>query len=161
MQFVLTAHFEPFCHRSGIVFGFRKVAVVLDIDCDNGARARHRLGYPVPASLRDATITGDGLSHQLHWEIERYDDPDGILEGEYSTDNDPLVTIEDYDNGTALTSRIEANIFDRTTCSALDISANKQALIEQIFWNELPQAEARNGWIVLSREESVIARYEK
>lgn len=164
MQFVLTAHFEPFCHRSGIVFGFRKVAVSLDIDCSNGARAGYRLGHPTPATLRDATISGDGMSRQLCWEIERQGDSDGILNGEYSSGDHPLVTIEDYDNGTALTSRIEANIFDRTTCSAraeLEISVNKQALIEQIFWKELPEVEARSGWIVLSREESVIARYEK
>jgi hypothetical protein len=163
MQLFLTAYFEPFHHRSGIAFGFRKVAVTIDIDCANGARAVNRLGYPEGAAVRDATITGDGMSRQLRWEVERRYDPDGMLRGEYSSD-DPLVTIEDYDDGTAVTSRIEANIFDRTSCSAeseLDISANKQALIEQIFWKELPEAEARNGWVVLSREESVVARYER
>jgi hypothetical protein len=163
MQLFLTANFEPFHHRSGLAFGFRKVAITMDIECGNGARAVDRLGYPDSAVVRDATVTGDGMSRQLCWAIERRDDPYGMLHGEYSSE-DPLVTIENYDDGTGVTSRLEANIFDRKTCCAegeLDISANKQALIEQIFWKELPEAEARNGWVVLSREESVIARYER
>lgn len=164
MQFFLTAHFEPFYHRSGIVFGFRKAAVTLDIACANGAKAQRRLGYPASAAMGNAVLVGDGMSHRLRWSVERQGDASKILQGEYSTGDEALVTVEDYDEGTALTSRIEVNIYDRETYSAdaaPEISANKQALIEQIFWKELAEAEARNGWIILSLQETVIARYER
>lgn len=163
MQFFLTANFEPFCHRSGIVFGFRKAAVVLDIPSPNGARATRRLGHPRQVVLGDATLAGDGMSRQLRWQLERAGGPTDILKGEYRTGDEPLVAIECHEDGTAVVTRVEVNIFDRATYAAesLDISANKQALIEQIFCKELPEAETRNGWVTLSRHETVIARYER
>jgi len=164
LQLFLTAHFEPFYHRSGIIFGFRKAAVILDIACSNGARATRRLGHPDSAMLGDATLLGDGMERALRWQVERQGDASEILQGEYATGDEPLIAVGDYENGTALTSRIEVNLYDRATFAAegeIDISANKQALIEQIFSTELPEAESRRGWIVMSRQEIVIARYER
>lgn len=163
MQFFLTAKFEPFYHRSGIVFGFRKAAVVLDIECTSGAYATRRLGHPQPVLIGDATITGDSMSHRLHWQLERTDQGSSILAGEYRTCDAPLFAIAAHDGGTVIATRLEVNIFDRATYVAdgpSEISANKQALIEQIFWKELPSAEARNGWITLSQQATVVARYE-
>ena len=164
MQFFLTAYFEPFYHHSGIAFGFRKAAITVDIECSNGAKAKRRFAYPAHAMVRDAVLKGDGMSRQLGWTIERQGEASDILKGEYSTGDDPLVTVEDYGDGTALTSRVEVNIYDRATYYAdasPEVAANKQALIEQIFCKELPEAEARNGWIILSCQETVIARYER
>lgn len=162
MQLFLTAHFEPFHHRSGLMFGFRKAAITLDIAGEEGGKATQRLGHPDGVTLGDAILQGEGMSHQLRWSLDRSDSDADILSGEYATCEEPLVKVADYGDGTALTSRLEVNIYDRTTCSAVgepDIAANKQALIEQIFSSELPDAEARHGWIVLSRHELVIARY--
>lgn len=164
IPFFLTSQFEPFYHHSGIRFGFRKVKIALDIRCENGARASHRLGHPTPARIRDALISGEGMIHQLQWSIEKQGESEAILHGEYATTEEPLVTISNYIDGTSITTRIEVNIFDRTTCTAdshHDLSPNKSAVIEQIFSRLLPDAQDRNGWITLSEQECVIARYEQ
>lgn len=164
MQFFLTANFEPFYHRSGIIFGFRKAAVILDIPRADEAKATRRLGHPKEVVLGDATLAGDSMSRQLRWQLERSGGPTDILRGEYRTGDEPLVAIECHDDGTAIVTRIEVNIFDRATYTAegpLDVSANKQALIEQIFCKELPEVEARNGWVTLSHQETIIARFER
>jgi len=164
IPFFLTAHFEPFFHPSGIMFGFRKASVTVEIDCTNGAHVGDRLGYPVPAQIRDALLSGDGLSRQLCWVIERHGLEPAVLQGEYSTVDEPLLAVRDYQSGTAIISCIEVNLFDRAsyaTDAGPELCGNKQALIEQIFSSELAEARSRHGWIMLSRQEMVIARYER
>lgn len=164
MQFFLAVHFEPFFHKSGMIFGFRKATVTLEISCVNGARAVHRLGSPVPVQIGNAVLSGDKMAQRLRWQIERDDPEPAILSGEYATRDAPIVTIEDYDDGTVLMSRVEVNLYDRATCASKDTaepSPNKQALIEQIFSKQLADTQATNGWVALTRQENVIARYER
>jgi len=162
MQFFLSAHFEPVHHRSGIAFGFRKAAVMVQINCRSGARASERLGHPQEASLGDARLQGEAISRHLRWTIGKEGGDGDMLAGEYSTSDQPLFCLADYEDGTAVISQIDVNLYDRATFATegeLDVSLNKQALIEQIFLQELPTAEARNGWITISRQELVVGRY--
>lgn len=164
MQFFLAIHFEPFFHKSGITFGFRKATVMLEVDCTNGARAVHRLGSPAAVKIGNAVLSGDNMARRLRWQIERDAPEPAVLSGEYATRDAPIVTIEDYDDGTVLMSRIEVNLYDRATYASEDTaepSANKQALIEQIFSKQLADTQATNGWVTLTQQESVIARYER
>ncbi|MEA3041603.1 MAG: hypothetical protein QOC65_1092 [Sphingomonadales bacterium] len=161
MQLFLAAHFQPFHHRSGIAFGFRKAALVVEIPLGN-ARASERLGHPNAAVLGDATIQGEAESPLQRWVIEHSAGESAILAGEYATTDQPLMSLAGCENGISLTSSIDVNIFDRTSLVSegeLDLSVNKQELIEQIFLRELPAAEERAGWITVSREKIVIARY--
>ncbi|MBX3566306.1 MAG: hypothetical protein KF730_17235 [Sphingomonas sp.] len=164
MQFFFTAHFEPFYHRSGMMFGFRKAAVTIEIQGPHNAQASGRLGYPEPAAIGNATIRGEATTHQLRWCVERDAESQAVLSGEYATSESPLLALTGYDDKTALVSRIEVNLFDRTTIAtgdAPELGINKQALIEEIFARELPNAEQRRGWVVLSEYETEIARYER
>jgi hypothetical protein len=161
MQLFLAAHFQPFHHRSGIEFGFRKAAIMVEIHAGS-ARAGERLGYPEPAVLRDATIHGEVESPLQRWMIEHCGGERGMLAGEYATRDEPLMTLAGCDDGVSLTSSIDVNIFDRMSLVGScehTLSVNKQELIEQIFLRELPAAEERSGWITISREKIVIARY--
>lgn len=83
MQLFLTAHFEPFYHSSGIMFGFRKVSVTAEIS-EGKAFAGRRIGHPAPVRLRDATIVGDGLRKSIHWTIEHSGTSPSMLKGEYA-----------------------------------------------------------------------------
>ncbi|MBB4859228.1 hypothetical protein HNO88_002557 [Novosphingobium chloroacetimidivorans] len=163
MPFIFNCHFEPFYHHSGIRFGFRKAKVSLDIACECGARAEQRLGHPEPIALRNAELVGCSMKQRLNWVIERQDGADAILEGDYATQDEPLVTVAGFVDGTSLASRLEVNLYDRTTCVAdasVTVHGNKAQIIEQIFSKHIPAVQHRNGWIILSEQESVIARYE-
>jgi hypothetical protein len=156
MQLFLAAHFQPFHHRSGIAFGFRKAALMVEIHSPN-ARVSECLGHPSAAALGDATIHGETGSPLQRWLIEGE-----ILAGEYATNDQPLMSVSGCEDGIGLTSSIDVNVFDRTSFVSegeLDLSVNKQELIEQIFLRDLPAAEPRTGWITVSREKIVIARY--
>lgn len=159
---ILSAYFEPFFHRSGIMFGFRKAAIAIEFQGGKGAHACTRLGHPDEVMLGDAVLRGDGITRQMRWTLHRQGDEAEVLSGEYATCEHPFVKLVDYENGTALTSTIQVNLFDRTTFGTpaeLDVSANKQAMIEQIFASQLPVADAHTGWIPISRQELVVARF--
>ena len=109
MQLFLAAHFQPFHHRSGIAFGFRKAALMVEIHSGN-ARASECLGYPTAAVLGDASIRGEARSPLQRWVIEGE-----LLAGEYATRDQPLMSLAGCEDGISLTSSIDVNIFDRTS----------------------------------------------
>lgn len=162
IQLILSANFEPFFHRSGIMFGFRKAVIAVEVESASGARACARLGHPDEAVLGNAALRGDPITRQMRWTLQRQGGEADVLDGEYATREQSFFNLADYQNGTALISTIEVNLFDRTTfgtAEELDISANKQAMIEQIFASQLPVAEKSTGWVPVSRQELVVARF--
>lgn len=105
--FFLKASFEPFFHPTGIRFGFRRAALLVDFGGPEGARGDQRLGFPTAILLGDAHLHGETTSNSLRWKLERSGENHGVLAGEYST-NDPLFTLADHADGTKVISRIES-----------------------------------------------------
>lgn len=160
MQLFLEADFDAVHDASGVVYGFRRVRLDIDIRCANGGNAIRWLGHGTPAEIGDAQLSAHAMSLQPRWLLEHGKAGD-ILKGEYATRETPLFELTRFQAGTMVESSMSANLHDgsvSTPGTDIALTPNQREIIKQICAAELARDIKADGWITLSRHSLTVTK---
>jgi len=148
-------------HSKGIEYGFRRMRLRLVFDEHSHARIKERLGEANKVEINGAHLEARGGDHHAEWFLQA---PNAILEGEYSTKENPLCLLTTPEINEVFRAEIAVRPMDGTLISVNGAplsDAQKKSIIEILCAKKLEGISDSQGWISLGSQRLRIVRADR